>query len=107
MTIWMISQFYTEPVNGWDWPVAASYSNGHTCPRNPEAPETWALVQCDSSPQQIEAADQDPRVHPYRTMWDLLTPETVTAYQKNGAIAGMMLGQLIQLLAQGDMGYAG
>jgi hypothetical protein len=102
---WMLSQFYTEPVNGWEWPVAASYSNGHDCPLHPDAPGGWALVRCDSAPQQIEAAEQDPRVQPYRTLWDPLTPETVAAYQNKGATAGMMLGQLIQLLAQGNSGY--
>lgn len=107
MKVWMLSQMYTEPQNGWDWPVASSYSNGHDCPQHPDTPNGWALVKCESSIQQIEAAEEDPRVQPYRTLWDPLTPETVTAYQSKGATAGMMLGQLIQLLAQSDGGYAG
>jgi hypothetical protein len=105
--VWMLSQTYTEPVNGWEWPVAASYANGHVCPQHPDTPGGWSLVKCNSTPVQIEAAAQDPRVQPYRTLWDPLTPETVTAYQNKGAKAGMMLGQLIQVLAQTDNGFVG
>lgn len=107
MTVWMLSQFYVEPINGWDWPVAASYSNGHNCPQHPDAPETWALVKCDSASQQMEAAAQDPRVQPYHTVWDTITPETVTAYAAKGATAGMMLCQLLSTLARIDPGYGG
>lgn len=107
MIVWMLSQMYKEPVNDWDWPVASSYANGHDCPRHPDTPDGWALVKCESAAQQIEAAAQDPRVQPYRTLWDPLTPETVTAYANKGAVAGMMLGQLLQLLAQTDHGYSG
>src|SRR6185437_1721875 len=107
MTVWMLSQFGIDPSTNWDLPVAASYSNGYVSPRNPDAPETWALVLCDSTTQQIEAAAQDPRVQPYRTPWDSLTPETVTAYAAQGAQAGMMLGQLLALLAQTTGAYAG
>lgn len=105
MTVWMLSQFAQEPVNDWEWPVAASYSNGHDCPQHPIAPETWALVKCDSTPAQMNAAEQDPRVQPYRSLWDTITPETVTAYTSVGAAAGMTLGQLLQLLSKVDPGY--
>lgn len=107
MTIWMLSQFYSEPELDREWPVAATYSNGHHCPAHPVAPETWALVRCDSAPQQIEAAEQDPRVKVFRTLWDTITPETVTAYEGKGATQGMMLGQLLQKLAQLEPGYMG
>lgn len=103
--VWMLSQFYKEPAHGWDWPVAASYSDGHECPRHPDAPGGWALVRCNASSHQVEAAALDPRVQPYRTLWDALTPETVAAYQQQGAAVGMMLGQLIQRLAQSDPGF--
>ena len=102
----MLSQFYIDPDNGWTWPVCAAYSNGHVCPSNPATTDGWALVRVNPAPQQLEAAAQDPRVKPYRTLWDPITPETVTAYQGKGATAGMMLGQLIQLLAQSDPGYS-
>ena len=104
MTVWMLSQFYQDPDLGL-WPVAASYSNGHVCPQNPTDPNGWALVRCDSSAQQIEAASQDPRVRPYRTSWDIVGAETVTAYQGVGATQGMLLGQLLRLLASLDPGY--
>lgn len=107
MTAWMLSQFYVEPVNGFLWPVAASYSNGHDCPAPPTAPSPWALVRCFSQPQQIEAAALDPRVQPYRTLWDPITPDTVEAYKAKGAAPGMMLGQLLQRLAEIEPGYMG
>lgn len=107
MTVWMLSKFYTEPENNFIWPVAASYSNGHNCPVHPETPGAWALVRCDSAPPQIEAAGMDPRVQPYRTLWDTITPETVDAYKTKGAAQGMMLGQLLQILAQIEPGYMG
>ena len=105
MQIWMLTQFYNDPVHGFEWPVAASYGNGHVCPRHPDDPSGWALCLVNAGTQQVEAAEQDPRVQPYRTLWDPLTAETVAAYAAQGAKAGMMLGQLIQLLAQTDMGY--
>jgi hypothetical protein len=103
MKMWVLSQFGTEPVNGWEWPVAASYSNGHICPQHPTAPETWALVLCNDLHN--EAAAADPRVQVFHTVWDMITPETVTAYQDRGAKAGMMLCQLLSLLAQEEPGY--
>jgi hypothetical protein len=103
--MWMLSQFYIEPLNNLEWPVAASYSNGHVCPCHPATADGWALVECNSGPTQIEAASQDSRVQPYKTLWDTITPETVTAYADKGAKAGMMLGQLLQVLAQTDYGY--
>jgi len=106
MQIWMLSQFYTEPLNGDEWPVAATYSNGHVCPQHPATPDGWALVKCDAGTPQIEAAMQDPRVQPYRTLWDTITPETVTAYASAGAKDGMMLCQLLSLLAQNNLDYA-
>lgn len=104
MTIWMLSKFYTEPIHGNEWPVAASYSNGHTCPEHPTTGE-WALVKCEAGAPQAEAANEDPRVQPYRTLWDTITPETVAAYVDQGAKAGMMLGQLLQVLSAKNMGY--
>lgn len=107
MQVWMLSKFYTDTVHGFLWPDADAYSSGHVCPVYPDSTDGWALVKCQSTTGQIEAAGQDPNVQPYRTHWDPLTPETVAAYKNKGANAGMMLGQLIQLLARTEMGYAG
>lgn len=107
-TTWMLSQCYTVPESGFIWPYCAAYSNGVVCPKfPPENPTSggWALVRCRSSAQQIEAAAQDPRIQPYRTLWDTLTPDTVTAYAAAGAKDGMMLCQLLALLAQTEAGY--
>lgn len=106
--MWMLSKFYIHPDNGFTWPFAAAYSNGHLCPRCPEDIQNdWALVRCYSTPQQIEAAAQDPRVQPYRTLWDPINRDTFEAYKTKGAAEGMLLGQLLQILAQTEPGYAG
>lgn len=108
MKIWMLSQHYICPESNSPRPICWAYSNGHVCPENAADIENgWALVRCNSDAHQIDAAGQDPRVRVFRTLWDVITPETVTAYQSKGAVAGMMLGQLIQILAQSDPGYAG
>lgn len=107
MQVWMLSKFYTDTVHGFLWPYADAYANGHVCPVHPDPADGWALVKCESNTGQLEAAAQDPNVQPYRTMWDTITAETASAYQNKGATAGMMLCQLIALLAQSDGGFAG
>jgi hypothetical protein len=105
MRVWMLSQHYQCPVNG-TRPVCDAYSNGHLCPRYADdVVNGWSLVQGDCSPQQIDASLQDPRVQAYRTVWDTITPETVTAYAAQGATAGMMLCQLLSLLAKWEPGF--
>lgn len=98
--VWMLSQFVTCPTWSTPHPVCAAYSNGHLYPEPPVTSDGWAFVACNSGSHQIEAAAQDPRVNIYRTLWDPITPQTVISYAAQGAKAGMMLGQLIQLLAQ-------
>jgi hypothetical protein len=105
--VWMLTQFHTHPDTGWVWPVAASYANGHVAPRHPDTADGWALVLCESHGHHIEAAKQDPRVQAYRTVWDVITPGTVTAYAAQGATAGMMLCQLLSMLANNyEPGFA-
>jgi hypothetical protein len=100
---WMLSQFVVDPDTKAPHPVCAGYSLGFMYPEPPEdLTSGWALVKCSSSSHQIEAAMQDPRVCVYHTLWDVITPETVGAYKTKGAIAGMMLGSLVALLAQSD-----
>ncbi|HZR58470.1 MAG TPA: hypothetical protein VFA74_16475 [Terriglobales bacterium] len=102
MKVWMLTQFHVHPQfpdAHPKWPVAASYGNGHVAPRHPDTEDGWALVLCEAGVHHIEAAALDPRVEPYRTLWDEITPQTVTAYADKGAKAGMMLCQLLSLLA--------
>ena len=105
---WALTQFHPHgerPDVHPMWPVAASYSNGHVAPRHPETADGWALVRC--SHLHFEAAKQDPRVEPYRTVWDVITPKTVETYAAQGAKPGMMLCQLLSLLANNyEMGFA-
>src|SRR5579872_2485351 len=75
--------------------VAESYGNGCIAPRwpdgldNPTVDETgqvkdvWGLVKVHHL--NCEAAETDPRVQPYHTVYDPITPETVAAYQGQGA----------------------
>ncbi|MGA8877938.1 MAG: hypothetical protein WB555_20530 [Candidatus Korobacteraceae bacterium] len=108
--VWMLTQFHphgTDPETHPVWPVAASYADGHIAPRHPETADGWALVLCTSGTHHIEAAMLDPRVQPYRTVWDPITPETVTTYAAQGAKAGMMLCQLLAVLAQWEPGFGG
>jgi hypothetical protein len=108
MKVWMLTQFLPHaerPDVHPKWPVAASYASGHVAPRHPDTADGWALVLCDVDPHHIEAAAQDPRVQPYRTPWDELTPETIKAYASEGAKAGMMLCQLLSRLAAVEPGF--
>jgi hypothetical protein len=110
MKTWMLTQFHPHgerPDIHAGWPVAASYANGHIAPRHPKTADGWALVACNSGVHHIDAAGQDPRVQPYRTVWDTITPETVTAYAAQGAKPGMMLCQLLSLLAAWEPGFGG
>jgi len=68
------------------------------------AEDGWALVLIDDLGH--EGAEQDPRVQPYRTMFDTITPETVQTYAAQGAKDGMMLCQLLSLLAKWGIGFA-
>jgi hypothetical protein len=121
MDTWMLSKFYINTENGFIWPVAATYSNGHVCPRFPDDVENgWALVKCNSTPQQIQAAMEDPRVLVYRSLWDPVTPDTISAHATTLALStdmvstdapipvggeSMVLGQLLRLLGQVEPGY--
>jgi hypothetical protein len=108
MSVWMLTQFHPHserPDVHPKWPVAASYANGHVAPLHPDEDNGWALVLCEAGAHHIEAAAQDPRVKPYRTVWDTITPETVTAYEAQGAKPGMMLCQLLSLLAAWEPGF--
>jgi hypothetical protein len=98
---WALTQFHVHaefPDIHPKWPVAASYANGHVAPRHPDMDDGWALVLCNDLHH--EAAEQDPRIQPYYTVWDTITPETVAAYKAEGAKPGMMLCQLLSLLAR-------
>jgi hypothetical protein len=104
---WVLTQFGPHPdfpdVHPM-WPIAAAHGNGHISPRYPENADGWALVLCGGLDH--ESARRDPRVAAtYRTVWDVITPETVTAYAAQGATAGMMLCQLLSLLAEWEPGF--
>jgi hypothetical protein len=109
MKIWMLTQFAPHgehPDIHEAWPVAASYASGHVAPRHPDTADGWALVLCLADPHHIEAAREDPRIKGvYRTVWDTITPETVADYEAQGAKPGMMLCQLLSVLAEWEPGF--
>ena len=111
---WALSQFYRD-LDGVLRNVAENYGNGCENPQFPEGLETaeldenrgialWGLIRVRHL--NCEAAATDPRVQVYYTVWDELTPETVSAYAAQGARPGMMLCQLLSLLARVHPGYA-
>jgi hypothetical protein len=115
MWTWALTK-YVRDASGNLRAVAESYGNGLISPRwpdglnNPEVDENgqvvgeiWGLVTVRL--MHVEAAAQDPRVQPYHTVYDTITPETVTAYQEQGAQPGMMLCQLLSLLARWEAGF--
>jgi len=107
MKVWILSKHYVCPSDGHVRPVCVAYSNGHTSPRYADDIENgWALVLCECGAHHIEAASMDPRVEVYRTVWDEITPQTVTAYEAQGAKPGMMLCQLLSLLAKWEPGFS-
>jgi hypothetical protein len=109
VNFWALTQYAKGP-DGTLYAAAHSYGNSGISPCFPDGlteaePDAngqiaiWGLVLvCDLN---HEAAAQDPRVHPYHSLFDVITPETVTAYAARGAKKGMMLGQLLAVLAQG------
>jgi hypothetical protein len=107
---WALTQ-YAQLNDGSFHAVAVDYGNGSVSPRFPDGlwnnptlddtgnvKDVWGLVKVQHL--DCDAAETDPRVQPYHTVYDPITPETVAAYQEQGAQPGMMLCQLLALLAR-------
>jgi hypothetical protein len=113
---WALTKFVKDK-QGKHHEVAKSYSTsgGVLNPRYPDELETaavddsgqvggvWGLVLIHCLNQ--EAAATDPRVQPYYSLFDEITPDTVESYRKQGAKAGMMLGQLLAVLVRQEASY--
>jgi hypothetical protein len=102
MQVWMLSKFYDCEVHNWIWPVCAAYGDGPYCPRHPATADSWALVKLWTSPQQIEAAKQDPRVIVCGKDYDAPPTEVLSTYSAwlDPAVTYMFMGQVIARLAQ-------
>jgi hypothetical protein len=102
MNVWMLSKFYDCEVHGWIWPVCAAYGDGPYVPRHPDTPDGWALVKVWTSPQQMEAAKQDPRVIVCGKDYNTPPRELLDAYASwlDPAVTYMFIGQVIARLAE-------
>jgi hypothetical protein len=106
---WALTQFVKFP-DGIVRNVAESYGAGGC--ENPRVPDGLLDVQPDETGLidmwglvvvhglNIDSASTDPRVQPYHTLYDTITPETVAAYKAQGATEGMLLCQLLALLSR-------
>lgn len=108
-TRWVLSQFFTDDALNMRVPVARAYSTGYwRCPTNPVTDDGWALVQMYTSPLQLEAAKQDPRIVICPLTFDpaAVDQRVIDAYASWGATTGMSMGALIAKLADTEPGFA-
>lgn len=105
--VWMLSQFYLDPLHNWDVPVCTAYGGNYVCPRHPDTPDGYALVLLDTSPQQIEAAKQDPRVVVCGRDYDTPPAQLLSTYASwlDPNTNYLFVGQVLARLAQTDPGY--
>jgi hypothetical protein len=104
MDVWMLSKFYDCEVHGWAWPVCAAYGDAPRVNRHAEDPDGWALVKVWTSPQQIEAAKQDPRVIVCGKDFNAPPRELLEAYASwlDPTVTYMFMGQVIAKLAEAE-----
>jgi hypothetical protein len=101
MSRWFLSQFYSDGAS--TLPVCLAYSSGQWhCPVFPSAEDGWALVEASTSPVQIEAAKQDPRVLVCPLTFDPspVDQRIIDAYTSRGAATGMSMGALMAKLCE-------
>jgi len=105
--VWMLSQFYLDPIHNWNVPVCTAYGGNFVCPRDPHTPDGWALVLIDTSPQQIEAARQDPRVVVCGKNYDPPPQQALTEYASwlDPSTTYMFMGQVLAQLAQTEPAF--
>jgi hypothetical protein len=101
-TRWLFSQFYVDDSLHMPVPVCSAYGFRWFCPSFPRDTDGWALVQMLTTPQQIEASKDDPRVLVMPQLYDPTPlPQIVTdTYADWGATAGMTAGALIAKLEE-------
>jgi hypothetical protein len=93
---------YLDPIHNWTVPVCTAYGGNYLCPRLPETADGWALVLIETSPQQIEAAKQDPRVVYCGKDYNTPPPQVLTTYASwlDPAVNYMFMGQVLAKLAE-------
>jgi hypothetical protein len=107
MKRWVLSQFQLEQEGGYFRPVVADYAVGCRWPNGPTVEDGWSLVEIDSSPVQLEAIQQDPRIVVCPLVFDPtpLSQQIIDAYADKGAALGMSMGALLAMLAETEPLY--
>jgi hypothetical protein len=97
---YFLSKFYMNEQTGIETPVCSAYGARYHCPTHPE-PDGWAIVQMLSTPMQMQAAKEDPRVLCLPLLFDPspVADIVIETYASWGAVTGMSLGALLGTLA--------
>ena len=104
---WFLTQFYLDPIHNWHVPVCSAYGGNFLCPRNPDTDDGWALVTMDTSPQQMEAAAQDPRVIVCGKEYSTPPTQVLAAYASwlDPNVNYMFMGQVLTKLAETEPAF--
>ena len=104
---WVLSQFYVDSGLAMSRPICGAYGGRFLYAAAPAIADGWALVQILCSPQQLEAAKQDPRIIVLPLVFDPspLPQKVIDSYADRGAVAGMSLAALLAHLAETDPVY--
>jgi hypothetical protein len=99
---WFLSQTYLDVEHNMRIPVCTAYGSQWTCPTLPATDDGWCLVLMATSPMQIAACKQDPRVMVCPLVFDPtpLPQAVIDAYASWGATLGMTMGALLATLAE-------
>jgi hypothetical protein len=104
MRIWVLTKFYQCPEFDWPWPVCAAYGEAPYCPwhSRTDVYNDWAMVKLWTSPVQIEAMKQDPRVVPVGGDWDPVPQQVIEVFSRwlDPNVTYQCMGQLIAKLGQ-------
>lgn len=98
---WVLTQFFRDENNQLR-PVCSAYGGSCRCPMLPTTDDGLALVEMMTTPHQLDAAKQDPRVTVCPNLFDPSPlPQAVTdAYATRGATTGMSMGALMSMLGE-------
>lgn len=103
----MLSKFFRDE-NENLVPVASAYGGRYSYPRSPATDDGWALVFMLTSPQQIAAARQDPRVVVCPLAFDnsAAPDEVISTYASWGVTAEMSMGSVLARLSETEPIFA-
>ena len=105
MRVWVMTKFYDCPEHNWPWPVCTAYGQNHHGPGR-QHPE-WALVNMETSPVQIEAMDEDPRVIYCGKEFDSPPAQLLETFKEllDPKTRYLFMGQVIAKLAQTEWAF--